>query len=165
MSHTDSRDWDSIKGMGPSKVAQVRAALEIGRRCGLEPAAPRAKVSGVKDIVAAIMPLMRDLKTEVFKVVYLDGSNKIIDISDAAAGTVNYAAPIVREIIHSALQKFAVSIICAHNHPSASIEPSEEDKKFTQNLVSAGKLLGVTVLDHIIIGDNRYYSFAGAGDI
>ncbi len=165
MSHTDSRDWGLIKGMGPSKTAQVKAALEIGRRCGLEPAAPRAKVSGAKDIVAAIMPLMRDLKTEVFKVVYLDGSNKVIDISDAAAGTVNHAAPIVREIIHSALQKFAVSIICAHNHPSASIEPSDEDRKFTRNLAAAGKLMGVAVLDHIIIGDNRYYSFAGEGEI
>ncbi len=83
------------------------------------------------------MPQMRDLKTEVFKVVYLNSNNKIIDIADAAYGTVNQAAPIVREIIHSALQKFAAAIICVHNHPSANIAPSAEDKKITGELSAA----------------------------
>jgi DNA repair protein RadC len=108
---------------------------------------------------------MRDLKTEVFKVVYLDSNNRIIDIADAAIGTVNQAMPIVREIIHAALQKFAASFICVHNHPSANIEPSLEDKKFTGELSAAGKLMGIKVLDHIIIGGDTYYSFADEGII
>ena len=103
---------------------------------------------------------MRDLKTEVFKVVYLNSNNRIIDIADAAVGTVNHAGPIVREIIHSALQKFAASIICVHNHPSANITPSPEDKKITSELLAAGKLMGIKMLDHIIIGDGNYFSFA-----
>jgi len=109
------------------------------------------------------MPQLRDLKTEVFKVVYLNSNNRIIDISDAARGTVNLAMPIVREIIHTALQKFAASIICVHNHPSANVSPSPEDKKFTDELRAAGKLMGVKLLDHLIIGDGRHFSFADEG--
>jgi DNA repair protein RadC len=108
---------------------------------------------------------MRDLKTEVFKVVYLNSNNKIIDISDAATGTVNQAVPIVREIIHAALQKFAAAIICVHNHPSANITPSPEDKKFTQELTAAGKLMNIKILDHIIIGGDNYFSFTDEGTI
>ena len=111
------------------------------------------------------MPQMRDLKTEVFKVVYLDSNNRIMDISDATTGTVNQAMPIVREIIHSALQKFAVSIICVHNHPSANITPSDEDRKFTKELCEAGKFMEIKVLDHIIIGDNQYYSFVDDNEL
>ena len=76
---------------------------------------------------------MRDLKTEVVKVLYLNNNNRIIEISDAAAGTVNHAVPIVREIIHGALQKYAAAIISVHNHPSANIAPSPEDGRFTRN--------------------------------
>ncbi|MEK7812174.1 MAG: JAB domain-containing protein, partial [Candidatus Desantisbacteria bacterium] len=97
--------------------------------------------------------------------VYLDSSNKIIDITDAACGTVNCAMPIVREIIHSALQKFAVSIICAHNHPSGDTKPSKEDRDFTRELCQAGNVMQVKMLDHLIIGDNQYYSFADNGEI
>jgi DNA repair protein RadC len=71
--------------------------------------------------------------------------------------------PIVREIIHAALQKFSAAIICIHNHPSANVAPSPEDKKFTQELTEAGKLMDIKVLDHIIIGDNTFFSFAEEG--
>lgn len=160
MAHTDTRDWKEFKGLGGAKMAHIQAALEIGRRYQQEPSATgKQKISSAKDIVDVVMPQLRDLKTEVFKVVYLDSKSRIIDISDAAVGTVNQAMPIVREIIHSALQKFAASIICAHNHPSGEITPSEEDKVFTRQLCDAGKIMQVRVLDHIIIGDGQYYSF------
>jgi DNA repair protein RadC len=165
MSHTDFREWKEFKGLGPAKIAQIQAALEIGRRFReVEVLPPKQKIASAHDVVNIIMPQMsdqmRDLKTEVFKVIYLNSSNKIIEISDAAKGTVNHAMPIVREIIHSALQKFAAAIICVHNHPSANIAPSPEDKKFTQELTEAGKLMDIKVLDHIIIGDGNYFSFA-----
>jgi DNA repair protein RadC len=165
MIHTDSREWKEFKGLGPAKIAQIQAALEIGRRFReVEVLPPKQKIASAHDVVNIIMPQMsdqmRDLKTEVFKVIYLNSSNKIIEISDAAKGTVNHAMPIVREIIHSALQKFAAAIICVHNHPSANIAPSPEDKKFTQELTEAGKLMDIKVLDHIIIGDGNYFSFA-----
>ena len=123
----------------------------------------KQKVSSAKDIVDILKPQLRDLKTEVFKVVYLDSNNRIIDIADTATGTVNHATPIVREIIHSALQKFAVSIVCVHNHPSANITPSTQDKKFTKELSDAGKLMEIKLVDHIIIGDDSYYSFSDEG--
>ncbi len=164
MSHMDMREWKEFKGLGPAKIAQLQAALEIGRRFREnEVLSVKQKIASARDIVTIIMPQIRDLKTEVFKVVYLNSNNRIIDISDAATGTVNHALPIVREIIHLALQKFAAAIICVHNHPSANITPSPEDKKFTQELAAAGKLMGIKVLDHVIIGDGSYFSFADEG--
>ncbi|MBU4304806.1 MAG: DNA repair protein RadC [Candidatus Omnitrophica bacterium] len=164
MLHTDARDWNEFKGLGSAKVAHIQAALEISRWFREDEAnAGKQKVSSAKDIVDILMPQMRDLKTELFKVVYLDSNNRIIDIADAANGTVNHAMPIVREIIHSALQKFAASIICAHNHPSANITPSTQDKKFTKELIDAGKLMQIKVIDHVIVGENQYYSFADEG--
>ena len=164
MNHTDVREWKEFKGLGPAKIAQIQAALEIGRRFReVETLRGKQKISSSRDVVNIIMPQMRDLKTEVFKVIYLNSNNKIIEISDAATGTVNHATPIVREIIHAALQKFTASIICVHNHPSANVSPSVEDKKFTQELISAGKLMEIKVLDHIIIGDGTFYSFAEEG--
>jgi DNA repair protein RadC len=166
MNHTDMREWKEFKGLGPAKIAQIQAALEIGRRFReVEIRGSKQKIANAKDIFDILMPQMRDLKTEVFKVAYLNSNNRIIEISDAATGTVNQAMPIVREIIHAALQKFAAAIICVHNHPSANIAPSPEDKKFSQELSAAGKLMGIKVLDHIIIGDGNYFSFADEGII
>ncbi|MDD4357694.1 MAG: DNA repair protein RadC [Smithellaceae bacterium] len=166
MSHTDACKWEEFRGLGPAKIAQIKAALEIGRRFREdEIRLTQQKVTSATDAANLLMPQMRDLKTEVFKVIYLNSNHRIIEISDAAKGTVNQAIPIVREIIHTALQLFASSIICAHNHPSASIIPSPEDKKFTQELSAAGKLMAVRLLDHIIIGDGSYFSFADEGFI
>jgi DNA repair protein RadC len=164
MSHTDLREWKEFKGLGPAKIAHIKAALEIGRRFREdEVLSVKQKIVSAGDVISIIMPQMRDLKTEIFKVVYLNSNNRIIEISDAATGTVNQAMPIVREIIHAALQKFAAAIICVHNHPSANIAPSPEDKRFTGELHAAGKLMGIKVLDHIIIGDGNYFSFADEG--
>lgn len=161
MAHTDTRDWKEFKGLGGAKIAHIQAALEIGRRYQQDVASTgKQKITSAKDIVDIVMPHMRDLKTEVFKVVYLDNNNRIIDISDAAVGTVDHAFPIVREIIHAALQKFAKSIICVHNHPSGDPSPSREDILFTKELYQAGKLMQIDVFDHLIIGSNRFYSFA-----
>ncbi|MBU1524418.1 MAG: DNA repair protein RadC [Candidatus Omnitrophica bacterium] len=164
MIQTDARDWKDFKGLGSAKVAHIQAALEIGRRFREdETSTGKQKIKSAKDVVDIFMPQLRDLKTEVFKVVHLDSNNRIIDIEDTATGTVNHAMPIVREIIHSALQKFAVSIICVHNHPSGGIEPSAQDRKFTKELSDAGKLMEVKLVDHIVIGDDKYYSFADEG--
>ncbi len=166
MSHSDIRDWEEFKGLGPAKIAQIKAALEIGRRFREDEVRIAGhKIGSAQDVVNIIMPQMRDLKTEIFRVIYLSSSNRIIDINDAASGTVNQAMPIVREIIHTALQKYAAAVICVHNHPSANIAPSAEDRKFTQELHTAGKLMGIKVLDHIIIGDGHHFSFADEDEL
>lgn len=164
MSHTDMREWKEIKGLGPAKLAQIMAALEIGRRFREDEALiVKQKIASAQDIMEIILPQMRDLKTEVSKVVYLNSDNRIIDINDVALGTVNHAMPIIREIFHSALQKYAAAIICIHNHPSGKTTPSPEDKTFTMELTAAGNLMGIKVLDHIIIGGDSFYSFANDG--
>jgi len=164
MSHTDIREWKQIKGLGSAKIAQIKAALEIGRRFREDEAdKTREKISAAADAAKIVMPQLRDLKTELFKVIFLDNGNGIIEIADVACGTVDRAMPIVREIIHAALQKFAASIICAHNHPSGDPKPSQEDATFTRELSLAGKMMQIRLLDHIIIGDGKYYSFADEG--
>ncbi len=161
MAHTDICEWKEFKGLGLAKMAHIQAALEIGRRFReVETSHSRQKITSANDLVEILMPQMRDLKTELFKVVYLDSNSKIIEICDVALGTVNKTIPIVREIIHSALQKFTTSLICVHNHPSGEAIPSRDDIAFTKELYQAGDLMKIEVLDHIIIGNNTFYSFA-----
>lgn len=165
MAHIDARDWKEFKGLGGAKIAHIQAALEIGRRYQDDAATGKQKIASAKDVVDLVLPHLRDLKTEVFKVVYLDNNNRIIDISDAAIGTVDHAFPIIREIIHAALQKFAKSIVCVHNHPSGDPKPSKEDRDFTRELCQAGSVMQVKILDHLIIGDNQYHSFSESGEL
>ena len=166
MSDTSLDEWTHFKGLGQAKLAQIKAALEIGRRFREETASQsRRKISSSRDAADIFIPRMRDLKNEVFRVMYLDAQNRIIDICDETEGTVNLANPIIREIFKKALQKFSAAIICAHNHPSGLCRPSREDERFTRLLCEGGKILGVKVLDHLIIGDNTYHSFADEGKI
>ncbi len=166
MSHTDVRDWKGLKGLGMAKIAQLKAAIEIGRRFREEESKEtRPQIKSAKDIIDILMPRMRDLKTEVFKAAFLNNQNRIIAIEEITEGTVNQAHPIIREVFQKALQHFATSIICVHNHPSANITPSDEDRKFTKGLNDASKLMGIKLLDHIIIAGEQYYSFADEGEM
>ncbi len=161
MSHTDIRSWNEIRGLGPAKIAQIKAAIEIGRRFReIEMKEEAPKIKSAKDVVDILMPRVRDLKVEVFKTVHLDNQNRVIDIVDESTGTVNFTTPIIREIFQKALQNFAASIICAHNHPSGIVTPSEEDKEFTRKIQQVGEDLQVKILDHVIIGNDQYYSFS-----
>lgn len=164
MGDSEAGEWTRFRGLGPAKTAQIRAALEIGRRFREDERRVRGdKIRSSADAVAVLMPQMRDLPKEVFKTVYLNASHHVLRITDEARGTVNYTTPIVREIFHKALQFHAVSVICAHNHPSGDISPSREDREFTRRLAEAGRIMQIKVLDHVIIGDDAYYSFADEG--
>jgi DNA repair protein RadC len=164
MAHTDIRRWREIKGLGDAKIAQIKAALEIGRRFGEEKVKEtRPKIKSSQDAADILMPRMRDLQKEVFKVLLLNSQNRVIDIVETEEGTVNQAHPIIREIFQQAMQYFAAAIICLHNHPSGDPRPSQEDKEFTQQLAVAGTVLQIKTLDHIIIGNNKYFSFADKG--
>jgi len=166
MSHTDPRDWKEFKGLGPAKIAQIKAALEIGRRFReIEIKHESRPIKSAVDVADFLMPRVRDLKIEIFKTVHLDSQNRIIEVVEESSGTVNFTTPIIREIFQKALQNFAAAIICVHNHPSGVAIPSREDGEFTNRLVQAGQTLQVKVLDHIIIGDGEYYSFSDKGRI
>lgn len=166
LSHTDLSCWKEFKGLGIAKITQIKAAIEIGRRFREEEVKEnRPRIKSSKDVVEIFLPRMRDLKKEVFKILLLDSKNRIIDIIEIIEGTVNQATPIVREIFQKALQNFATSIICVHNHPSGEPQPSHEDNDFTKGLCGVGKTLQINILDHIIIGNDKYYSFVDEGAI
>jgi DNA repair protein RadC len=110
-----------------------------------------------------LLPKMRDLKKEVFKVILLNSQNQVIDIVIAHEGTVTMSNVYVREIINLANKFGAAAMIFAHNHPSGESKPSNEDKEITEELVFAGRIMRIKVLDHIIIGEGKYFSFADEG--
>lgn len=166
MSHIALSNWKEFKGLGTAKIAQIKAAIEIGRRFREEDLEQdEIKINSSKDAADILMHRMRDLKKEVFKILFLNSQNKIINISEAAEGTVNRADPIIREIFQKAIENFAASLICVHNHPSGNPQPSREDEEFTEKLMQAGSILQVKVVDHIIIGDGAYYSFSDKSNI
>ena len=163
MSHSDMRQWEDIKGLGPAKIAQLKAAIEISRRMFQEMLNEKPKVNSPKEVAEMLMGRFRDLKTELFWVLHLDSRNRVIHTDEIDDGTVNQAHPVIRTIFQKALERHAVSLICVHNHPSGDPSPSREDREFTRVLAEAGKALQIKVTDHIIIGDNTHYSFADHG--
>jgi DNA repair protein RadC len=158
--------WKKIKGLGKAKISQIKAAIEIARRFSEEQVKEtRLKIKSAEDIVKILRPRMQDLTKEVFKVLLLDSQNRIIEIIEIEEGSVNQAKPIIREVYQKALQELASFIICVHNHPSGDPRPSWEDKQFTRTLVTAGESLFIKCLDHIIIGNGKYFSFSDEGII
>lgn len=164
MSHTNLCHWRECRGLGPAKIAQVKTALEIGRRFSEEKIKETCpKIVSSKDVVDILMLRMRDLKKEIFKIILLNSKNRIISIAEMQIGTVNRATPIMREIFQKAIEEFAASIICVHNHPSGNPDPSREDIDFTKKLYHAGMIMDINILDHVIIGNNKYFSFLDKG--
>lgn len=152
-----------VKGVGKAKAVNLLAAFEIGRRVAAGSRGPRIQITSPDDVAAVYGPQMRDLKQEIFKVVFLNTANVIIGDHEVSAG--GLAASIVepRGVFTKALLENAASIICLHNHPSGNPEPSREDIRVTRQLVEAGRLMGVRVHDHLIIAGNGYTSFAERG--
>lgn len=160
MSHTDIRDWEEFKGTGKAKIAQIRAAIEIGRRLNQQAQEQtKLNIKSTTHVVELFMVRMRDLKNEVFKVILCDASNRVIDITEVAQGIPTGSNPIIRKIISQAIQKFASGIICLHNHPSGEPEPSKEDILFTKELRRALETMDIKLLDHIIFGESKFYSY------
>lgn len=163
LSAADQQHLRAIKGLGKAKIAQVQAALELGRRALSETRQVKGKVSSSEEVYAFLLPHLRDRTKEVFQVLLLNGQNEILEVATASEGSLTESPVYPRDIIQLANRHHAVALICTHNHPSGNPTPSTTDKAITQELVFAGKIMRVKVLDHVIIGDNRYFSFADAG--
>jgi len=163
MSGVDISEFKEIAGLKEAKIAQLKAAIELGRRMMSEEKAFHGVVKSSADVVDFLMPLMRDLTKELFKILLLDKGNRVSEVIDVDLGTVDRVNPSVRDILITALKYQAPSMIVAHNHPSGNIEPSEADKRLTQNLVKAALAMGLRIFDHVIIGENSYFSFADEG--
>ena len=150
-----------IKGVGAAKAAQVTAAAELGKRIYSAGKRENRVIKGSADAAEVFMPQMRYLKNEVFKVMILNAKNEMVSIEDCALGSLNSAYITPREVYSAAIKKGAGRIIVAHNHPSGNPQPSDNDILVTQRLHEAGKLLGVELLDHIVIGDGIFKSIGG----
>ena len=147
-----------IEGIGLSKATQIKAALELGLR--ISSSRPnRYKVKNPWDIYKYYMEGLRYKQNEVFKVVLLNTKNEIITDIDVSIGTLNSSLVHPREVFKEAIRRSSNKIILMHNHPSGSVEPSNEDKNITYRLIKCGELIGIEVIDHIIIGDGLYFSF------
>ncbi len=152
-----------IKGLGPAKIATLAAAGEIARRQLREEIPAADAIRDPEAVAVYLKNCLRDKKIEIFKVLFLNKANRIIAEEDMARGTVDEAAVHPREIVKAALEKHATAVILVHNHPSGRIEPSLEDKAITQKIKSACETVSVKVLDHIIVGDNKLFSFREHG--
>ena len=152
-----------ISGIGPAKACLLSAAVELGRRIASAPSADRPVIRCPKDSAKLFMSEMRYLSQEVIQVALLNVKQELLMKERVAAGGLFSASAHSREIFSSAVRKGAYGVILAHNHPSGDPEPSEEDVAMTKQVEEAGKVLGIRLLDHIIIGDGRYFSFLDAG--
>jgi DNA repair protein RadC len=156
-------ELQQIKGIGPHNWFGIKLAQEVAREYLKERIIEKPVFSSSQEIFDYLYHSMRGLKKEAFKVIYLNSQNQIIDTEDLFHGTVDSSVVHIREVIESALKHNAVSLIFAHNHPSGNPIPSQSDKDLTRDLVMAAYIVGLKVLDHIVIGDNKYYSFSGEG--
>jgi len=153
----------NIKGIGIAKIAQLKAALELSKRYLQEDIKQKPIVEGSKEVFNLLYQSMRDIDYELFKVILLDGRNRIIDAIDIFRGSITSSSVYPREIIKLALKYSASALVFVHNHPSGISKPSESDKHLTRNLIFGCMAAGIKIHDHIIIGDNQYYSFADEG--
>jgi len=152
-----------IAGIGPAKAAQLKAAIELGRRAMAEPLSMGTRVTCSGDLFKHFHPSLRDLKHEVFKVVLLDAKNTVLKEATVSEGSLTLSIVHPREVFALAVRESAAGVIFLHNHPSGDPTPSLEDRQLTDRLVAAGKVLGIRVLDHVVMGDGRYVSFADQG--
>jgi DNA repair protein RadC len=152
-----------VPGIGPAKATKILAALDLGRRAVEEERGDRDRVRCAADVYALMRLSMRDLPHEEFHVLLLNTQNEVIRALQVTRGTLDASLVHPREVFRSAITESAASVILVHNHPSGDPTPSSEDRAVTRQLRSAGTVVGIEVLDHVIIGERRYVSFAESG--
>lgn len=154
-----------VHGIKESKAAQISACFEIARRLESFNSVEKPKISSPEDVYRRLFPRMREQKKEMFIELCLDTKNQILKEEVISVGSLNANVVHPREVFKLALTESAAHIIVAHNHPSGDPTPSREDIEITKKLVETGNIMGITVLDHVIIGDGRHFSMKEAGHI
>ncbi len=155
LSKLSFKDLSKIKGVGKSRAATIIAAFELGRR--LKKNRKRVLISSPED-VAKVVNFLRNKKREYLVGLYLNSQNELISTEIISVGTVNFSVVHPREVFYPAIKHKAVSVIIVHNHPSGSLDISEEDVSITRKLMGAGKIIGIDLLDHIIISNHGWVS-------
>ena len=151
-------------GIGSATAARIVAALELGRRAAVESVAEDEPIRGPADVFARVGPLLRDLRQEEFHALLLNTQHRLLRIVLVTRGILDAALIHPREVFRAAIVESAAGVILVHNHPSGDPSPSREDKAVTRQLVTAGAAVGIPVLDHVIIGGDRFVSLAEGGD-
>ena len=165
LSQLSINDLISYKGIGEAKAVSIAAALELGRRRRFAEAAQQPLIRNSKDAFEYFYMRISDLKHEQFWVMLLNPANKVIKIMKVSDGGINNTAADPKRIFKIALENNATAMMLCHNHPSGNVAPSDADKAITRNIVNGGKLLEIKILDHIIVGIDKYFSFADSGMI
>jgi DNA repair protein RadC len=156
-------DLTKIHGIGTARAVTIAAALELGRRRKIAetPEVPQIKCS--RDVFDLLSPILSDLPHEEFWILFLNRSNKVINRMKLSQGGISGTVTDVRMVMKKAIEYLASGIIVCHNHPSGNLNPSESDTKITQKIKEAGSIMDIQLLDHLIISDKDYYSFADNG--
>ena len=165
LSKCSPKDLMRFNGVGEAKAIAITATFELGRRRQLTDVKNRQKIQGSKDVYDVMGPLLADLPHEEFWVLFLNRSNKILGKERISKGGVAGTVVDAKMIFRPALLCLASSIILCHNHPSGNLRPSQADIDITRKLKQAGESMDISVLDHIIISDQGYYSFADEGSL
>ncbi len=156
-------ELSEIKGVGPAKACQIKAALELARRTTVYSGQQHPVIKTPDDAAALVMEEMKHFDREHFRAILLNTKNRVIGTDRVSVGTLNSSVVHPRELFRNAIKRGAASIILLHNHPSGDPTPSREDKDITRRVMEAGNIIGIEVLDHIIIGDNRFISLKAHG--
>lgn len=149
-----------FKGIGEAKAITIAAAMELGRRRRVEEALNKKKISSSKSVFELMQPIIGELPHEEFWIIYLNNSNKVIQKNQLSKGGITGTLVDVRLVLKNALEVSATGLILVHNHPSGTLKPSIADKQLTQKLKNAAESLDIKVLDHLIITEKAYFSFA-----
>ncbi|MGG1312410.1 MULTISPECIES: RadC family protein [Cohnella] len=161
-----SLSWEEltqIRGIGPAKALQLQAAIELGRRVARSRLPETVQITKPQDAADLLMEEMRHLREERFVCLFLNTKNQVIGRETLSVGSLNASIVHPREVFRAAIRRSSASILCAHNHPSGDPTPSAEDILLTRRLTEAGELIGIEVLDHLVIGDNRFISLKETG--
>ncbi len=158
-------DLKKFKGIGEAKAIAIIAAMELGRRRNHSDVLEMDKIVGSKDVARFFRPIIGDLPHEEFWALFLNRQNKIIDKQRLSQGGLTGTVIDVRLVLKLALEKHATSLIFAHNHPSGNLDPSDADKKITRQLKESAKIMDIPLIDHLIITQGGYYSFADEGTL
>lgn len=160
VAHASVAQLCRVGGIGPAKAAQLKAAQEIGRRVAATPLGVGTRIESSETVFQHFAPLFKGLKREVFVGLYLDGKHRVVLEQTISEGSLTASLVHPREAFVPAIQASAAAVIFLHNHPSGDETPSREDRELTSRLAACGRLLGIPMLDHLVLGAERYFSFA-----
>jgi len=163
LSKLSVRELTRIKGIGDAKAIAIVAALELGRRRQATTSREKAVITSSSEVAGYLQTMMADFRHEVFAVLFLNRANKINHFQIISEGGITGTVADPRIILKKALEENAVSLILCHNHPSGSLKPSRADEELTMKIKEAARYFDIKVLDHLIVGDEGYYSFADEG--